>query len=612
MNAQIMNYPTSCFPFPYPDVPFRIRTKSPLVARITTLSLALSLSLSLSLALTKPSTPRKASCLATSEPIEPGIEEMLSLKMAHLLFFSHSPTSRSLGFSRFFHFSSKPFLSNEISTPIREPKRRPTQHPILSKHISPSGSLSDDFVILETTECSDGSVLFRFGNASEVEKIHEKKTINDSGHNLCKQTEVDDLVDQISECREDGDVLDTNISVVENVSDPMSELRKGVFEGTVSKLASSASDFTSEVSDSYGSERSSMENAHIGVTCSSMDDKDLSIDKMTNDVNGGKSDEGDVTEVMEVSAPLAAESILKEKTADESVDVDKIESSIVLDESAPSSEWKEEFNACDTHGSNVSGFTNFEAVNLPSIESIPTGEEISTAGFFLYSGAASLPSPSKALTGGGDAYFVAVQNWLGVADGVGQWSLAGVNTGLYARELMENCEKILSDPKSAPVIKPQELLIRSAAESQSPGSSTVLVAYFDGQCYKIDLDDGDVIVTATDGLFDNLYELEIASAISESLRTSLEPQDIAVYLATRAQEVGQSTRARTPFADAAQATGYVGCTGGKLDDVTVIVSLVQRRSSSDSHRLRLFLDLWILHTSRHIVVTKEPTRLEQL
>lgn len=59
-------------------------------------------------------------------------------------------------------------------------------------------------------------------------------------------------------------------------------------------------------------------------------------------------------------------------------------------------------------------------------------------------------------------------------------------------------------------------------------------------------------------------------------------QDIAVCLATRAQKVGQSTRARTPFADAAQAAGYVGCTGGKLDDVTVIVSLVQRRSSSDS------------------------------
>lgn len=102
------------------------------------------------------------------------------------------------------------------------------------------------------------------------------------------------------------------------------------------------------------------------------------------------------------------------------------------------------------------------------------------------------------------------------------------------------------------------------------------------QGYKIDLYEGDVIITATDGLFDNLYEQEIASVISKSLKDNLKPQDIAEYLATRAQEVGQSTCARTPFADAAQAAGCVGYTGGKIDDVTVIVSLVQKRSSSYS------------------------------
>lgn len=32
----------------------------------------------------------------------------------------------------------------------------------------------------------------------------------------------------------------------------------------------------------------------------------------------------------------------------------------------------------------------------------------------------------QAVTGGEDAYFVACQNWLGVADGVGQWSLEGI------------------------------------------------------------------------------------------------------------------------------------------------------------------------------------------
>ncbi|OMP09159.1 hypothetical protein COLO4_05751 [Corchorus olitorius] len=51
---------------------------------------------------------------------------------------------------------------------------------------------------------------------------------------------------------------------------------------------------------------------------------------------------------------------------------------------------------------------------------------------------------------------------------------------------------------------------------------------------------------------------------------------IAEFLATRAQEVGQSLSVRSPFADEAQAAGYLGCRGGKLDDVTVIVSSVKR------------------------------------
>jgi len=96
--------------------------------------------------------------------------------------------------------------------------------------------------------------------------------------------------------------------------------------------------------------------------------------------------------------------------------------------------------------------------------------------------------------------------------------------------------------------------------------------------YRIDLDEGDVIVTATDGLFDNLYDQEIASIVSKSLRAKLKPEEIAEVLAMTAQEVGKSETGRSPFADAVQAAGYVGFTGGKLDDVTVIVSLVQKSS----------------------------------
>ncbi|KAI8554894.1 hypothetical protein RHMOL_Rhmol05G0132300 [Rhododendron molle] len=190
-------------------------------------------------------------------------------------------------------------------------------------------------------------------------------------------------------------------------------------------------------------------------------------------------------------------------------------------------------------------------------------EEISSTGYFLSSGASLLPHPSQALTGGDDAYFVAGKNWLGVVDGVGQWLLEGINPRIYAQELMENCQKIVSNCNSMPLPKPKEVLNQSALEAKSPGSSTVLALHvanigdsgfivirngavykessprsyelnfpysnkkwrqslgacgerkmlFDAtfQDYRIDLDEGDVIITATDGLFDNLYDEEIAA-----------------------------------------------------------------------------------------------------
>jgi serine/threonine protein phosphatase PrpC len=41
------------------------------------------------------------------------------------------------------------------------------------------------------------------------------------------------------------------------------------------------------------------------------------------------------------------------------------------------------------------------------------------------------------------------------------------------------------------------------------------------QNYSIDLKEGDVVVTASDGLFDNIYEQEIADVISKSLDADL-------------------------------------------------------------------------------------------
>lgn len=189
---------------------------------------------------------------------------------------------------------------------------------------------------------------------------------------------------------------------------------------------------------------------------------------------------------------------------------------------------------------------------------------------------------------------------------------------------MQNSESIVSQRDRDLINDPKQVLNLSVSKTDSSGSSTVLIAHFDGKAlhvanigdsgfiivrngsvyrksspmlhefnlpiqiekgddpsqlleeYKIELDEGDIIVTATDALFDNLYDQEIVSIVSRSLEADKSPQEIAEILATRVQGVGSSASGRSPFADAAQAAGYVGYTGGKRDDVVVIVSVVQK------------------------------------
>lgn len=380
-----------------------------------------------------------------------------------------------------------------------------------------------------------------------------------------------------------------------------------------------------EVVNSFGSSESQEENLKIkDMHLSTHADAELS--HVTDEVGH----EGDMIKVRPVCAVVGPEPVLNEETShgsvEESADAHGTENSIPLKDIAPSSNLEAETTEEDVQSCDAIEESGTKAVELKLVETTLNGEEILMTGLALSSGAALLPHPSKALTGGEDAYFVAFQNWFGVADGVGQWSLEGINGGLYAREVMDNCEEIVFKCKGIPITNPREILNRSVAEAQSPGLSTVLVAYFNGQVlhvanigdtgfliirhgavfqrsspmvyefnfplriekgddpselieeYKIDLDEGDVIITATDGLFDNIYEPEIISIVSKSLQANSKPKEIAELLAMRAQEVGRSSSTRSPFADAAKAAGYGGYTGGKLDDVTVIVSSVQKRT----------------------------------
>ena len=91
--------------------------------------------------------------------------------------------------------------------------------------------------------------------------------------------------------------------------------------------------------------------------------------------------------------------------------------------------------------------------------------------------------------------------------------------------------------------------------------------------YAVPVNTGDVIVVGTDGLFDNVFDEEIAKFVSENQNMGNGPEALAKELAITAQNMGIYFQRRSPFSVAAEEAGFE-YRGGKLDDVTVIVSFV--------------------------------------
>ena len=78
--------------------------------------------------------------------------------------------------------------------------------------------------------------------------------------------------------------------------------------------------------------------------------------------------------------------------------------------------------------------------------------------------------------------------------------------------------------------------------------------------------------------FDNLYSEQIASLLDTVLsptqkRDQHSMDKVASFVAHTAHKAAKDTRTKTPFAVAAQQAGYEYL-GGKMDDITVVTSLV--------------------------------------
>lgn len=265
---------------------------------------------------------------------------------------------------------------------------------------------------------------------------------------------------------------------------------------------------------------------------------------------------------------------------------------------------------------------------VSSSDSSPDLKIVGDRSLKLLSGSCYLPHPDKEETGGEDAHFICVdEQAIGVADGVGGWADLGVDAGQYARELMSNSvSAIQEEPKG--LIDPARVLVKAHSSTKAKGSSTAcIIALTERGIHAINLGDsgfiivrdgctvfrspvqqhgfnftyqlesgndgdlpssgevfnvpvlaGDVIIAGTDGLFDNLYNNEVTAVVVHAVRAGLAPQVTAQKIAALARQRAQDSNRQTPFSTAAQDAGY-RYYGGKLDDITVVVSYITSSSS---------------------------------
>ncbi|KAG2226211.1 hypothetical protein INT45_003356 [Circinella minor] len=121
----------------------------------------------------------------------------------------------------------------------------------------------------------------------------------------------------------------------------------------------------------------------------------------------------------------------------------------------------------------------------------------------------------------------------------------------------------------------------------------------DAQTFDIKVEKGDVIVLGTDGLFDNLFDKEILSIVRAHVNAytipgsgqrpprllNFNPQKLSDALAARARSVSEDRRNMdSPFQTQAINEGYFH-QGGKSDDISVVVAIVNDSEDSPDRRL---------------------------
>jgi protein phosphatase PTC7 len=244
-----------------------------------------------------------------------------------------------------------------------------------------------------------------------------------------------------------------------------------------------------------------------------------------------------------------------------------------------------------------------------------------------------IPHPKRTYRGGEDAYFISTAgNAVGVADGVGLWSQEkGINPALYSQTLMQGALERANRVQTS-AVELIEAGWNKAIEGKIVGSSTACVAvldkdrkeldtanlgdsgflvlrkvngkleivyrsnqllhYFncpfqlgydvdgdylkfekpkDADVMKIPVLDNDILVLATDGLFDNIEEADIALILEQNVEK--DSTELAKILAESGLAKSLDKSVDSPFAILAKDNNFMW-SGGIQDDITVVIGKI--------------------------------------
>ncbi|CAE8671084.1 unnamed protein product, partial [Polarella glacialis] len=103
--------------------------------------------------------------------------------------------------------------------------------------------------------------------------------------------------------------------------------------------------------------------------------------------------------------------------------------------------------------------------------------------------------------------------------------------------------------------------------------------------YHFEIQEGDLLLLGTDGVFDNLHDHEVCQLAGVAMtpeaggsrqgRLAPDPSKLAAAIAKAAAYRSQDQGARTPFGENAKEAGLYHV-GGKMDDISVVAAWVVR------------------------------------